>query len=167
MLSMAAFMSQKIVGWLWESWRIAHDICLSEMLRLLCWWYFLGRTLNSKSQWEMWTGRLMRGGSGGTVDVERWENKQDEEEIQGRGDHQLQSSEVKHYTFAPLVHWLVWSWGSWLGGFSFVTQHPYQWACFHCWSLSETPAGSTSCKPRGEYLWRRNAVKWVTLQMCS
>lgn len=62
MLSMAAFMSQKIVGWLWESWRIAHDICLSEMLRLLCWWYFLGRTLNSKSQWEMWTGRLMQGG---------------------------------------------------------------------------------------------------------
>lgn len=90
----------------------------------------------------------------------------------GREDHQLQSSGVKHYTLALLVHWLAWSWSIVVEWLSLVTQHPYQQACFDHWSLSGAPAGSTSHESKGvnacdaERLLRRG-VKWVTVLWCS
>lgn len=40
-----------IAGWLWEpTWGISQDICLWEILRFLCWWYFLGHTLNLRER---------------------------------------------------------------------------------------------------------------------
>lgn len=134
---------------------------LWEILRSLCWWYFLVRTLNLRQwQWEVWSCRLMRGSQ---VAQWMWNSKKRPSKTcrrygKGRPPIAKQSSETLHISSTGSLIGLKLKQPS--GVIQLGDPAPLSASVF--WSvITQWSPGRFHIvwAQGGEYLWCRNAVK--------